>query len=60
MTAILLMLGVKSLLVAALALGAHGVAPAKNSLRRRVARVLDKTPARGPSGRSWVAGFTAG
>ncbi|MBO9574578.1 MAG: M56 family metallopeptidase [Sphingobium sp.] len=43
-----------------LLLGAHGVAPGKDSLRRRVARVLDKTPARGPSGRSWVAGFTAG
>ncbi len=43
-----------------LLLGAHGVAPGKNSLRRRVARVLDKTPARGPSGPSWVAGFTAG
>ncbi|MBO9669179.1 MAG: M56 family metallopeptidase [Sphingobium sp.] len=43
-----------------LLLGAHGVAPARNSLRRRVARVLDKTPARGPSGASWVAGFTAG
>jgi len=43
-----------------LLLGAHGVAPAKNSLHRRVARVLDKTPARGPSGPSWVAGFTAG
>jgi bla regulator protein BlaR1 len=41
-------------------LGAHGVAPSRNSLRRRVARVLDKTPARGPSGASWVAGFTAG
>ena len=43
-----------------LLLGAHGVAPGKNSLRRRVARVLDNAPARGPSGRSWVAGFTAG
>ncbi|HEY1124778.1 MAG TPA: M56 family metallopeptidase [Sphingobium sp.] len=43
-----------------LLLGAHGVAPGRNSLRRRVARVLDKTPARGPSGASWVAGFTAG
>ncbi len=43
-----------------LLLGAHGVAPGRHSLRRRVARVLDKTPARGPSGPSWVAGFTAG
>lgn len=41
-------------------LGAHGVAPAKNSLRRRVARVLDVSPARQPSGKSWVAGFAAG
>jgi bla regulator protein BlaR1 len=41
-------------------LGAHGVAPAKNSLHRRVMRVLDRTPARQPSGKSWVAGFAAG
>ncbi|MEO7679998.1 MAG: M56 family metallopeptidase, partial [Sphingomonas sp.] len=38
-------------------LGAHGVAPSRSSLGRRVKRVLDKNPARGPSGRSWVAGF---
>jgi beta-lactamase regulating signal transducer with metallopeptidase domain len=41
-------------------LGAHGVAPSKSSLGRRVRRVLDQSPARGPSGRSWVAGFAAG
>jgi bla regulator protein blaR1 len=41
-------------------LGAHGVAPAKNSLHRRIARVLDINPARQPSGKSWVAGFAAG
>ena len=41
-------------------LGAHGVAPSKSSLGRRVRRVLDQNPARGPSGRSWVAGFTTG
>lgn len=41
-------------------LGAHGVAPGKNSLHRRIARVLDMNPARQPSGRSWVAGFAAG
>jgi beta-lactamase regulating signal transducer with metallopeptidase domain len=43
-----------------LLLGAHGVAPSRDSLRRRVTRVLDSASARGPSGRSWVAGFTAG
>ena len=41
-------------------LGAHGVAPSKSSLGRRVLRVLDQSPARGRSGRSWVAGFATG
>ena len=41
-------------------LGAHGVAPSKSSLGRRVRRVLDQSPARGPAGRSWVAGFAMG
>lgn len=41
-------------------IGAHGVAPSKSSLARRVRRVLDKSPARGTSGRSWVAGFAMG
>ena len=43
-----------------LLLGAHGVAPSKGSLRRRVGRVLDSTLARGPAGRSWITGFAAG
>jgi hypothetical protein len=38
-------------------LGAHGVAPSKNALGRRVRRVLDQNPARGLSGRLWIAGF---
>src|SRR3569623_813067 len=40
--------------------GAHGVAPSKSSRGRRVRRVLDGTPARAPSGRSWIAGFATG
>ncbi len=43
-----------------LLLGAHGVAPGKDSLRRRVSRVLDGSLARGPAARSWVAGFAGG
>ena len=43
-----------------LLLGAHGISPSKNSLSRRVRRVLDGTLARGPAQRSWVAGFAAG
>ena len=43
-----------------LLLGAHGVAPGKGSLRRRVTRVLDGTLPRGPAARGWVAGFAAG
>jgi beta-lactamase regulating signal transducer with metallopeptidase domain len=43
-----------------LLIGAHGVAPSKGSLRRRVGRVLDGSLARGPAARSWVAGFAAG
>jgi len=43
-----------------LLLTAHGVAPSRNSLRRRIARVLDASPARQVAGRSWVAGFTMG
>ena len=41
-------------------LGAHGVAPGKGSLRRRVGRVLDGTLARSPATKSWIAGFGAG
>jgi hypothetical protein len=43
-----------------LLLGAHGVAPAKGSLRRRVGRVLDGTLTRAPATKSWMAGFGAG
>ena len=43
-----------------LLLGAHGISPSKDSLRRRVSRVLDGTLARGPAQRGWVAGFAAG
>ena len=41
-------------------LGAHGVAPSKSSLARRVARVLDGASARGPVARSFAAGVMAG
>ena len=44
-----------------LLLGAHGVAPSKNSLARRVARVLDGKSVRGPVARSFALGvFTGG
>jgi beta-lactamase regulating signal transducer with metallopeptidase domain len=43
-----------------LLLGAHGVAPAKNSLTRRVRRVLDATSVRGPVGRAFAFGMFAG
>ncbi len=43
-----------------LLLGAHGVAPGKGSLRRRVTRVLDGTLPRGPAAKGWVTGFAAG
>lgn len=43
-----------------LLLGAHGVAPSKNSLARRVARVLDGKSVRGPVARSFAAGVFAG
>ncbi|HXH52704.1 MAG TPA: M56 family metallopeptidase [Sphingomicrobium sp.] len=44
-----------------LLLGAHGVAPARNSLARRVQRVLDAASARAPGGWRWsaAAGFFA-
>jgi bla regulator protein BlaR1 len=41
-------------------LGAHGVAPSKNSLARRVARVLDGTSVRGPAARSFAFGIFVG
>ena len=43
-----------------LLLGAHGVAPSKNSLARRVARVLDGKSVRGPVARSFAWGVLAG
>ncbi|HUG46190.1 MAG TPA: M56 family metallopeptidase [Sphingomicrobium sp.] len=46
-----------------LLIGAHGVAPAKNSLARRVRRVLDGAVKRAPGGWRWgsaVAFFAAG
>jgi beta-lactamase regulating signal transducer with metallopeptidase domain len=43
-----------------LLLGAHGVAPSKGSLARRVARVLDGKTARGPVARSFALGVFAG
>ena len=44
-----------------LLIGAHGVAPARNSLARRVKRVLDGASARAPGGWRWsvAAGFFA-
>jgi hypothetical protein len=43
-----------------LLLGAHGVAPSKNSLSRRIARVLDGKSVRGPVARSFALGMLAG
>jgi hypothetical protein len=43
-----------------LLLGAHGVAPSKSSLARRVARVLDGASARGPVARSFGMGVAVG
>ena len=43
-----------------LLLGAHGVAPSKSSLARRVARVLDGTSVRGPVARSFALGVFVG
>jgi beta-lactamase regulating signal transducer with metallopeptidase domain len=43
-----------------LLLGAHGVAPSKSSLARRVARVLDGTSVRGPGARSFAVGLFVG
>ena len=44
-----------------LLIGAHGVAPGKNSLARRIKRVLDTATARAPGGWRWAsaAGFFA-
>lgn len=43
-----------------LLLGAHGVAPSKSSLARRVARVLDGKSVRGPAPRSFALGVFVG
>jgi hypothetical protein len=43
-----------------LLIGAHGVAPAKNSLSRRVRRVLDSGSVRGPAGRAFTLGMFTG
>ena len=43
-----------------LLLGAHGVAPSKSSLARRVARVLDGKSIRGPVARSFALGILFG
>ena len=43
-----------------LLLGAHGVAPSKSSLARRVARVLDGKSVRGPVARPFALGVLAG
>jgi bla regulator protein BlaR1 len=43
-----------------LLLGAHGVAPSKGSLARRVARVLDAKLVRGPAARPFALGVFAG
>ena len=43
-----------------LLLGAHGVAPSKSSLARRVTRVLDGQSVRGPAARSFAAGVFVG
>jgi bla regulator protein BlaR1 len=43
-----------------LLLGAHGVAPSKSSLARRVARVLDVKSARGPAARGFALGVFTG
>jgi hypothetical protein len=43
-----------------LLLGAHGVAPSRSSLARRVARVLDATSVRSPAARSFALGVFTG
>ncbi len=43
-----------------LLLGAHGVAPSKSSLARRVARVLDGSLVRGPAARPFALGVFVG
>lgn len=44
----------------ALLLGAHGVAPARNSLAQRVRRVLDRSSNRSAGGTRWAAAMAVG
>ncbi len=55
-----LLIGVARHQCRGLLIGAHGVAPGRNSLSRRVRRVLDSTLARGPIGRVFALGVFAG
>lgn len=41
-------------------LAAHGVAPGRDSLKRRVTRILDKTLSRAPAKAGWIAICSAG
>ena len=55
-----LLVGVARHECSGLLLGAHGVAPSRTSLARRVARVLDAASARGPVARSFAFGVFTG
>ena len=55
-----LLLGVARHECPGLLIGAHGVAPSKSSLARRVARVLDGKSVRGPVARSFALGVFVG
>lgn len=55
-----LLVGVARHECSGLLLGAHGVAPSKSSLARRVARVLDSASSRGPMPGPFAAGVLVG
>jgi bla regulator protein BlaR1 len=55
-----LLVGVARHECSGLLLGAHGVAPSRSSLARRVARVLDSASARGPVARPFALGVFVG
>jgi beta-lactamase regulating signal transducer with metallopeptidase domain len=55
-----LLVGAARLHSRSLLLGAHGVAPARNSLARRVRRVLDRGSKRSPGGTRWAAAMAIG
>jgi beta-lactamase regulating signal transducer with metallopeptidase domain len=55
-----LLVGVARHECSGLLLGAHGVAPSKSSLARRVARVLDAGSARAPAARPFALGVLTG